>query len=85
MCVCLHACLCVPAFACVCVCPAGHNTYWSQLSNLYSLPTDCPQRDERLGWLADAHMSSRGASLMFSLAPFYTLFLRSIVADQNSL
>src|SRR6185437_3976109 len=31
---------------------------WSQRSNSLSIPTDCPQRDERLGWMADAHASS---------------------------
>jgi alpha-L-rhamnosidase len=61
----------------------AHNTFWSQQSNLFSLPTDCPQRDERLGWLADAHLSAIGATFMFSLNPFYTLFLRSIVAGQT--
>ncbi|HMA53497.1 MAG TPA: family 78 glycoside hydrolase catalytic domain, partial [Acidobacteriota bacterium] len=34
------------------------NVVWGQLSNLMSIPTDCPQRDERHGWLGDAHLSA---------------------------
>ena len=45
-----------------------HNmTIWSQKANLMSIPTDCPQRDERLGWLADAQLSSAEANINFDL------------------
>ena len=52
--------------------------WWSHISNLHSIPTDCPQRDERLGWLADAHVSTQGAMKNFEMGAFYTNFLRSI-------
>ncbi len=48
------------------------------LSNLIGIPTDCPQRDERQGWLADAHVSAEAAILNFDMAGFYRKFLRDI-------
>ncbi len=54
------------------------NVLWGQLSNLMSIPTDCPQRDERQGWLADAHLSAEEAILNFDMAAFYTKFLDDI-------
>lgn len=54
------------------------NIRWGQLSNLMSIPTDCPQRDERHGWLGDAHLSAEEAILNFDMAAFYTKYLRDI-------
>ena len=51
---------------------------WGQRSNLMSIPTDCPQRDERHGWLGDAHLSAEEAILNFDMASFYTKFLDDI-------
>ncbi len=54
------------------------NILWGQLSNLMSIPTDCPQRDERHGWLGDAHLSAEEAIHNFGMAAFYTKFLEDI-------
>ncbi|MDZ7338448.1 MAG: glycoside hydrolase family 78 protein [candidate division KSB1 bacterium] len=59
------------------------NILWGQLSNLMSIPTDCPQRDERHGWMGDAHLSAEEAILNFDMAGFYTNFLRSIRLAQK--
>lgn len=64
------------------------NIVWSQLSNLMSIPTDCPQRDERHGWLGDAHLSAEEAILNFDMAVFYTKYLEDIrlsLKDDGSL
>ncbi len=55
-----------------------HLIIWSQLSNLYSIPTDCDQRDERQGWLGDAQVSAEEAMMNFNMAAFYTNFIRDI-------
>lgn len=46
------------------------NILWGQRSNFVSVPTDCPQRDERLGWMADAQVFWRAASYNMDLAAF---------------
>jgi alpha-L-rhamnosidase len=51
---------------------------WGQKTNLHSIPTDCCQRDERMGWLGDAHVTAEEAMHNFDLAAFYTNFLRDI-------
>lgn len=51
---------------------------WGQSTNLHSIPTDCDQRDERLGWLGDAHVTAEEAMLNFDMAAFYTNFVRDI-------
>jgi alpha-L-rhamnosidase len=48
------------------------NINWSQRGNFISVPTDCPQRDERLGWLADAQVFLATASLNMDVAAFMT-------------
>lgn len=55
-----------------------HNILWGIASNLESVPTDCNQRDERMGWLADAHLYAETAMLNFDMAAFFTNFLRDI-------
>ena len=57
---------------------------WSIKTNLASVPTDCDQRDERLGWMGDAHLSSETAMLNFDMAAFYTNFLRDIQDAQGA-
>jgi alpha-L-rhamnosidase len=51
---------------------------WGQATNLHSIPTDCDQRDERMGWLGDAHVTAEEAMLNFDMAAFYTNFVRDI-------
>ena len=46
------------------------NILWGQRSNFVGVPTDCPQRDERLGWMADAQVFWRAASYNMDLAAF---------------
>ncbi|MCS6953870.1 MAG: glycoside hydrolase family 78 protein [Bryobacteraceae bacterium] len=52
--------------------------YWGIKTNLHSVPTDCPQRDERMGWMADAHLAAESAIFNFDMPAFYTNFLRNI-------
>ncbi|MFD1255441.1 family 78 glycoside hydrolase catalytic domain [Mucilaginibacter terrae] len=47
-------------------------TLWSQRSNMQGLPLDCPQRDERLGWMADGYVTADEAMLNFDAPLFYT-------------
>ena len=61
-----------------------HMFLWSIKTNLASVPTDCNQRDERLGWMGDAHLSAETAILNFDMAAFYTNFLRDIQDAQGS-
>lgn len=51
---------------------------WGTRTNLHSIPTDCPQRNERMGWLGDAHLAAETAIANFDMAAFYTNFLRNI-------
>jgi alpha-L-rhamnosidase len=60
------------------------NTLWGITSNLESIPTDCNQRDERMGWMADAHLYAETAMLNFDMAAFYTNFLRNIRDSQEA-
>jgi len=57
---------------------------WSQLTNLFSVPTDCDQRDERQGWMGDAHVTAEEAMLNFDMPAFYTNFVRDIHDIQGS-
>jgi len=51
---------------------------WGRRSNFVSVPTDCPQRDERLGWLADAQVFLPTAALNADVAAFFTKWLRDV-------
>jgi alpha-L-rhamnosidase len=59
------------------------NVLRGQLSNLMSIPTDCPQRDERHGWLGDAHLSAEEAVFNFDMSGFYAKFLEDIRLAQK--
>ncbi|MEI8113820.1 MAG: glycoside hydrolase family 78 protein [Bacteroidia bacterium] len=59
-----------------------HNIQWGQKGNFLDVPTDCPQRDERLGWTGDAQVFSMTAAFNFDVAPFYTKWMRDLAADQ---
>jgi len=56
---------------------------WSQLANLMSIPTDCPQRNERMGWLGDAQLIAEEAIYNLDMAGFYTKWLRDIREAQR--
>ncbi len=59
-----------------------HNIQWGQRGNFLDVPTDCPQRDERMGWTGDAQVFSRAASFNADIATFYTKWLKDVEADQ---
>lgn len=58
------------------------NSVWSQKSNYISMPTDCPQRDERLGWTGDAQVFCRTACVHFNCGEFLSGYLRTLRAEQ---
>ena len=58
-------------------------TLWSQRSNMTGYPTDCPQRDERLGWMGDAHVTAEEAMHNFHMPLFYRNWLSGIQANQD--
>jgi alpha-L-rhamnosidase len=60
-----------------------HNIVWGQKGNFLDVPTDCPQRDERLGWTGDAQMFIRTACFNMNVAPFFAKWLRDLSADQS--
>ena len=57
------------------------NCIWGQKSNFIDMPTDCPQRDERLGWTGDAQVFSQTASYNMDTRAFYRKFLRDLNLD----
>ena len=58
------------------------NIIWSQKGNFLDVPTDCPQRDERLGWLGDAMVFMRTACLNFDARKFFKKWLLDIKSEQ---
>ena len=58
------------------------NTLWGQRDNFVSIPTDCPQRDERLGWTADTQVFCRTAMYQMDCREFYRKFIRDMREDQ---
>jgi alpha-L-rhamnosidase len=59
-----------------------HNIQWGQKGNFLDVPTDCPQRDERLGWTGDAQAFSRTATFNMNVHSFFTKWLKDVEADQ---
>jgi len=59
-----------------------HNIQWGQRGNFLDVPTDCPQRDERLGWTGDAQAFSRTAAFNFDVHNFFVKWLKDVAADQ---
>lgn len=59
-----------------------HNIQWGMKGNFLDVPTDCPQRDERLGWTGDAQVFSRAACFNGNVASFFTKWLADLSADQ---
>ena len=60
-----------------------HNILWGQKGNFLDVPTDCPQRDERLGWTGDAQVFAATASFNHDTAAFYTKWLKDLTLDQE--
>ena len=60
-----------------------HNILWGQKSNYLDLPTDCPQRDERLGWTGDAQIFFRAAAFNYDVERFFTKWLGDVALEQN--
>lgn len=58
------------------------NTMWGLKSNFLDMPTDCPQRDERLGWTGDAQVFCRTAGYHMDTRAFYQKFLHDLRLDQ---
>lgn len=59
------------------------NTLWGQRSNYLSVPTDCPQRNERLGWTADTQVFSETGTFFANTLPFFRKWLRDLRDTQN--
>jgi len=57
---------------------------WGTKDNYRSMPTDCPQRDERQGWLGDRSAESRGEPYLFDVAAFYAKWVDDIADSQDS-
>lgn len=60
-----------------------HNIYWGMRGNYLSIPTDCPQRDERLGWMGDAQIFTPTATFLCDVAPFMTKWLQDVRDGQG--
>ncbi len=61
-----------------------HNIQWGQKGNFVDVPTDCPQRDERLGWTGDAQAFCRTAAFNMDVAAFFTKWLKDVAVDQGA-
>ncbi len=60
-----------------------HNIVWGLKGNFLDVPTDCPQRDERLGWTGDAQVFAPTACFNMNAASFYTKWLKDLALDQT--
>lgn len=61
-----------------------HNIVWGQKSNYLDIPTDCPQRDERLGWTGDAQVFCRTAAINYDVKKFFTKWLDDVMLEQDA-
>lgn len=61
------------------------NAWWGQRGNFVDVPTDCPQRDERLGWTGDAEVFAPTASFNMDTAAFYRKYLYDMALEQATL
>lgn len=59
------------------------NIQWGLRGNFVDVPTDCPQRDERMGWTGDAQVFAPTACFNVNAAPFFTKWLKDLEADQK--
>lgn len=60
-----------------------HNIIWGQKSNYVDVPTDCPQRDERMGWTGDAQVFMKAASYNFDVQRFFHKWLADMQLSQR--
>lgn len=60
-----------------------HNIVWGMMGNYLEVPTDCPQRDERLGWMGDAQVFIRTGCFNFDIAPFMTKWVQDVREAQS--
>lgn len=60
-----------------------HNIAWGQRGNFLDIPTDCPQRDERLGWTGDAQIFSWTAAFNRNTALFFRKWMRDVAAESS--
>ena len=60
------------------------NIQWSQRGNFLDVPTDCPQRDERLGWTGDAQVFIRTAAFNLDVAAFFTNWMQTLADAQTA-
>src|SRR5436309_7173343 len=60
------------------------NVVWSMRGNFLSIPTDCPQRDERLGWTGDIQVFAPTASFLYDASGFLTSWLADLAAEQDA-
>ena len=60
-----------------------HNIVWGQKSNYLDIPTDCPQRDERLGWTGDAQIFCRTAAINYDVEAFFRKWLSDVALEQG--
>lgn len=60
-----------------------HNIVWGQKGNYIDVPTDCPQRDERLGWTGDTQVFCRTAAINFDVEPFFTKWMEDMAIEQR--
>ncbi|MBR6771834.1 MAG: family 78 glycoside hydrolase catalytic domain [Clostridia bacterium] len=58
------------------------NVIWGQRDNFLDVPTDCPQRDERLGWTGDAQVFAKTAAYNFDVKRFFDKWLSDLAAEQ---
>ncbi len=60
-----------------------HNIIWGQKDNYLDIPTDCPQRDERLGWTGDAQVFFKTAAINYDVKKFFTKWLGDMMLEQH--
>lgn len=62
-----------------------HNIRWGLKGNFLDVPTDCPQRDERLGWTGDAQVFARTSAYLSNVVPFFRKWLHDLKVEQAEL
>lgn len=60
-----------------------HNILWGQKGNYLDIPTDCPQRDERLGWTGDTQVFCRTGAINFDVERFFTKWMEDVALEQG--
>lgn len=60
------------------------NILWGQKGNFLDIPTDCPQRDERLGWTGDAEVFAKTSAYQYDVKKFFTKWLNDMAEEQRN-